>query len=114
MDIRVKRVYEAVSPDDGGRILVDRLWPRGIRKADVEAEWMKTVAPSTELRKWFNHEQPKWSAFKKRYFAELEDNPDVNALRERARRERVTLLYAAKNQEQNHALVLKEFLEIQP
>lgn len=111
MDIRVKRVYEPPSPADGDRILVDRLWPRGIRKSDLKGEWVKEIAPSTELRKWFNHEQPKWKDFKKRYFAELKGNAAVDSLRDRARNGRVTLLYAAKDEEQNHALVLKEYLE---
>ena len=112
MEIKTKRVYDPVSPDDGYRILVDRLWPRGITKDRLGAdEWMKDVAPSTELRKWFQHEHPKWAEFKRRYFRELEGNPEpVERLRLAAKKGAVTLLYAVADTERNHAIALKEFL----
>lgn len=112
MEIKTKRVYDPISPDDGCRILVDRLWPRGMTKDRLGAdEWMKDVAPSNELRKWFKHEQPKWAEFRRRYFSELDENPEaIKRLRLVAKKGPVTLLYAARNTEQNHALALKEFL----
>ena len=112
MEIKTKRVYDPVSPDDGYRILVDRLWPRGITKDRLGAdEWMKDVAPSTALRKWFKHEQPKWAEFKRRYFSELDGNPEaIERLRLAAKKGPVTLLYAAQDRERNHAIALREFL----
>lgn len=111
MDIKIKRVYDAASKDDGFRVLVDRLWPRGMTKERVDAVWMKEVAPSTELRKWFKHEAPKWTEFKQRYFQELDQKPEVlDELRQAIQKGRVTLLYSTQERERNHAVALKEFL----
>lgn len=110
--IAIKRIYDPPAPEDGFRVLVDRLWPRGIPKEKAEVDqWAKEIAPSTELRKWFHREPGRWSEFRKRYLAELEGRPDllselVNACGDRP----LTLLYAAKNTEQNHAMVLREVL----
>jgi uncharacterized protein YeaO (DUF488 family) len=110
--IAVKRVYDKPSGKDGVRILVDRLWPRGIKKEDARAVWAKELAPSTELRKWFHHALPLWSDFEKRYQAELKSNASVVGFMEEHRQDKhITLLYAAKDEEHNHALVLKAFLE---
>jgi uncharacterized protein YeaO (DUF488 family) len=112
MDVRLKRAYDEASPEDGLRILVDRLWPRGVRKADAAIEvWAKDLAPSTELRKWFGHEPQRWDEFRRRYLAELHAHAaSVAELRELARQTRVTLVYAAHDQEHNDAVVLRELL----
>lgn len=112
MAIRLKRIYEDAAPDDGARILVDRLWPRGVSKDKANLDlWLKEIAPSTELRKWFNHDPAKWPEFRSRYTAELEHNPDaVATLREKAREGPVTLLYGAREQEHNEARVIHDFL----
>ncbi len=112
MDIKTKRVYDAASEDDGFRVLVDRLWPRGMTKGRVGADaWMKELAPSTELRKWFKHETPKWTEFKRRYFQELDQKLDtLDELRQAIEKGAVTLLYSAQDAEHNHAVALKEFL----
>ncbi|MBB5396763.1 DUF488 domain-containing protein [Mucilaginibacter sp. AK015] len=111
--VKIKRVYDAADKQDGVRILVDRLWPRGVKKETAHLdEWMKEVAPSTELRKWFNHEAPHWDEFRLRYIQELHQNHAANALLELVRKHKtVTLLYAARNEKHNHALVLKEFID---
>ena len=111
--INIKRVYEGPEKSDGKRILVDRLWPRGLTKAEAEVNlWLKDIAPSTTLRKWFGHQPGKWEEFKKRYSAELERNTEQVSLLERELSAgKVTLVYAAKDQEHNGAIVLKEFLE---
>lgn len=111
--IKLKRIYDPVSPDDGKRILVDRLWPRGIKKdKTVIDEWLKDIAPSDELRKWFSHDPSKWYEFKKRYIKELRSKPElIERLRKEAKREKVTLLFSAKDVEHNNAVVLKEVLE---
>jgi uncharacterized protein YeaO (DUF488 family) len=111
--IQIKRVYEAASKDDGIRFLVDRLWPRGIRKETLAGvKWLRDVAPSDALRKWFGHEPAKWKEFQKRYRAELENNPaSWGLLLEAIKEDKVTLLYSAKDIERNQATVLKEFLE---
>lgn len=113
MDIRTKRVYDAASDDDGTRILVDRLWPRGIKKENLRADaWMKEIAPSTELRKWFREKTRDWQVFVRRYSDELDQNPDgVAELRKIAKKGRVTLLYSVKDPECNHAVVLKDYLQ---
>ena len=113
MAIHIKRIYDPVSKTDGYRILVDRLWPRGIKKEDAHIdEWMKEIAPSTELRKWFHHEEGSWEAFRKKYHAELKASPAVEELRSCIKEHKtVTFLYAAKDEEHNHALVLQEFVE---
>lgn len=110
-EIRLKRVYEPKG-DDGFRVLIDRLWPRGLTKEKVAADlWLKEIAPSASLRKWFGHEVSKWPDFKIKYLAELENNASaVKTLTEHLKHERVTLLYAAKNQEHNDAVVIKDYL----
>jgi uncharacterized protein YeaO (DUF488 family) len=111
--VRTKRIYEAPSRADGYRVLVDRLWPRGVSKESAHiAAWAKELAPSTALRRWFGHAPRKWSEFSRRYRAELKACPiELDGLRAHARRRTVTLLYAAKDPEHNHALVLKAVLE---
>ena len=112
MTIRLKRVYDAPSPDDGRRVLVDRLWPRGLTKAKAAADlWLKDVAPSTGLRRWFGHDPGKWTGFEQRYRAEIEDNPALQELRTLALEGDITLLYAAKDEVHNEAVVLKRVLE---
>jgi uncharacterized protein YeaO (DUF488 family) len=113
--INVKRVYDEPSAKDGVRILVDRLWPRGLTKEAVHAAvWAKELAPSTELRKWFGHSAPLWTDFEKRYKAELKKNTAVDGfLKEHRQDKLITLLYGAKDTEHNHALVLKDYLEEQ-
>lgn len=109
--IQIKRVYEAPAPDDGFRVLVDRLWPRGMTRERVNA-WPKAVAPSTALRLWFRHDPERWEEFRKRYKAELADNPALDELRTLLKgHKRVTLLYGAKVTDHNHAIVLREALE---
>jgi uncharacterized protein YeaO (DUF488 family) len=113
MPIRAKRVYESPSPDDGQRILVDRLWPRGVSKADAKIDfWAKEVAPSDDLRNWYRHEGRKWSEFKRRYFAELDGNPEGGTeLRHRIGAEPVTFVFSSKETELNNATALMEYLE---
>ena len=110
--MKIKRVYEQPDKEDGTRILVDRLWPRGLTKEKAGVDlWLKDIAPSTELRKWFGHEPAKWDDFKKRYLAELKENKKtVSLLKEKTEQENVTLLYGAKDQEHNEALVLLNYL----
>lgn len=111
--VSIKHVYEAYGPDDGERYLVDRLWPRGMSKEKLVMQaWIKEVAPSGDLRKWFGHELAKWEEFQQRYRSELDSNPNGwQPLVEAARRGKVTLLYAAHDGEHNNAVVLKEYLE---
>jgi uncharacterized protein YeaO (DUF488 family) len=111
--LQLKRAYDPVSPDDGTRILIDRLWPRGISKEKLKIEsWDREVAPSTALREWFGHDPAKWNDFKRRYFAELLRNPSGwRFLLDAARKGRLTLIYSAKDTEHNDAVALKEFLE---
>ncbi|MCJ8054458.1 DUF488 domain-containing protein [Shinella curvata] len=112
MPVRIKRVYEAAAADDGTRILVDRLWPRGISKEKASFEtWMKSVAPSTELRKWFDHKPERWMEFKTLYREELKGSPDLDDLRRRAATGTLTLLYGSRNTAFNHAAVLAELLK---
>ena len=113
MTVKIKRVYEKPDKEDGVRILVDRLWPRGLTKEKASADlWLKDIAPSTELRKWFNHDPDKWEEFKKRYFSELQKNKEpISQLKEQIRQHPVTLLYAAKDEEHNEAQVLKNYLK---
>ncbi|HSV11000.1 MAG TPA: DUF488 domain-containing protein [Hanamia sp.] len=112
MDFKIKRVYEKPDPKDGFRILVDRLWPRGLTKEKAAADlWLKDIAPSTELRKWFNHDPDKWKEFQKKYHQELKENKEAIAvLKEHLKQGPVTLLYGAKDEVHNEALVLKEFI----
>jgi uncharacterized protein YeaO (DUF488 family) len=110
--IAIKRAYEAASKADGARFLVDRLWPRGVKKEDLAIKaWLKDVAPSNELRRWYHHDLDQWNEFRRRYFAELEENPEAwQPLLEAAREGTLTLVYSAKNEDQNNAEALKEFL----
>lgn len=113
--VQVKRAYERVSSDDGARFLVERLWPRGVKKENLRIEdWLKQVAPSSELRQWFQHDAAKWDEFRRRYFRELEKHADSwQPLLARTRRGRVTLVYSAHDTEHNNAVALKEFLDQQ-
>jgi uncharacterized protein YeaO (DUF488 family) len=112
MCIKIKRVYERPDKEDGARILVDRLWPRGLTKAKASVDlWLKGIAPSTELRKWFGHDPDKWAEFKTRYRAELRENDEQVALLKREiDKGAVTLVYGAKDEEHNEALLLQELL----
>jgi len=113
MAIQLKRAYDAPEKEDGYRVLVDRIWPRGISR-DVARldEWMKKIAPSSELRRWFGHDPDKWPEFRARYFRELEARDDeVKALAEKARSQNLTLVFGAKDKEHNNAVALKEYLE---
>ncbi len=115
MSFQIKRIYESALPSDGSRILVDRLWPRGVKKTDGHLDgWLKEVAPSPELRLWFDHVPAKFAEFSKRYKAELARNPAVGELRKLGSRKRVTLLYAAHDPEINHARVLLSVLQKAP
>jgi uncharacterized protein YeaO (DUF488 family) len=111
--IRVKRVYDPPEPNDGSRVLVDHLWPRGVKKEDLHASaWLKQVAPSDPLRKWFGHERSKWDDFQRRYFRELNAKPAVwQPLLEAAKRGNLSLLFSARDTEHNNAVALKAFLE---
>lgn len=111
--IRIKRVYEQLDSDDGRRFLVERLWPRGVKKEDLAMDgWMKHAAPSDALRKWFGHDPAKWEEFRLRYFTELEENSDSwKPLLDAARHGTVTLLFSAHDQVHNNAVALKQFLE---
>ncbi|MBK7252173.1 MAG: DUF488 domain-containing protein [Gammaproteobacteria bacterium] len=112
MNIRLKRAYEPAEESDGTRVLVDRLWPRGVTRARAGIDhWLKDVAPSSELRQWFGHDPGKWPEFRKRYRAELKGNPTLSELRALARSGSVTLVYAARDQQHNEAQVLKQILE---
>ena len=111
--IRLKRIYEQSSDQDGFRVLVDRLWPRGLRKNEVKLDlWLKEIAPRDELRKWFSHDPKKWEEFRKCYLEELElKEKYAQEPMEKAKETDMTLLYAAKNENFNNATVLKEYLE---
>jgi uncharacterized protein YeaO (DUF488 family) len=113
MVLKIKRIYEQPTEDDGFRILVDRLWPRGLSKDKANVDlWLKDIAPSTELRKWFDHKEERWDEFKKRYFDELEKKTEfVDTVREKAGKGSVTLLYSAKNEKINNAVALVEYIE---
>lgn len=111
--IKLKRAYETPSEDDGSRILVERLWPRGLTKARAAVDlWLKEIAPSSELRQWFGHDPARWEQFRHRYWMELEANKEaVQLLKEKSKQGTVTLIYAARDEEHNGALALKRFLE---
>lgn len=113
MKICLKRVYDSPTKSDGCRVLVDRIWPRGLSKKAAKVDhWLKDIAPSTPLRKWFAHDPEKWGEFRKRYFKELKGNPDaVKQLRTLAQQGTVTLLFGAKDGKHNNAAALKEYLE---
>ncbi len=110
--VKIKRVYDPESPDDGRRILVDRLWPRGIKKEKVRIdEWLKDIAPSNELRKWYAHDPAKWEEFKKRYAGELKDKSgELDRLRKEAKKGTVTFLFSSKELKLNNAAALKEMI----
>jgi len=111
--IRAKRAYEPPAAEDGTRFLVDRIWPRGVKKEALDIEgWLKQVAPSDDLRRWFGHDPEKWDEFRERYFAELESKQEaLDPLRDAAEQGTVTLVYGAKDTEHNNAVALKAFLE---
>ncbi|HLO25570.1 MAG TPA: DUF488 domain-containing protein [Geobacteraceae bacterium] len=110
--IKIKRIYDPPAPGDGRRILVDRLWPRGLSKDEARLdEWLKEIAPSDDLRKWFGHDPDRWEEFRKRYREELNSNGELlKLLRTEGGKGTVTLLFAAKDAEHNNAVVLKEML----
>lgn len=111
--IRVKRIYAPPELSDGSRILVDRLWPRGVARNEARIDaWIKDIAPSDALRRWYSHDPEKWPVFRARYLTELQQNPAAAGLRDRARGAKIiTLLFAAKDAARNNAIVLREFLE---
>lgn len=111
--INLKRVYEPRKRDDGKKFLVERLWPRGVKKTAVaDALWLKDVAPSTELRKWFGHDPKKWEEFQRRYRVELKRHEeDLESILQAARRDTVTLLYSSHDTEHNNAVVLRDYLQ---
>jgi uncharacterized protein YeaO (DUF488 family) len=111
--IKVKRAYEPAEPGDGARYLVDRLWPRGVKKEDLKIEaWLKDISPSNELRKEFSHESERWEEFKKRYASELaQHQEELQKLLDEAGKGDITLVYAAKNTQYNNAVALREYLE---
>jgi uncharacterized protein YeaO (DUF488 family) len=111
--IQLKRAREPACQSDGIRYLVERLWPRGVRKAEIPLDgWLKDVAPSTALRKWFSHEPSRWVEFQRRYFGELDANPDCwKPILDAARRGRVTLIFSSHDVEHNNALALKQYLD---
>lgn len=113
MKIKLKRVYKPPDKTDGVRILVDRLWPRGLTKIRAAVDlWLKEIAPSTELRKWFGHDPKKWTEFRRRYRAELKSHPDeLKMIKSKAKEGAVTLLYGARDQEHNEAIVLQQLLD---
>lgn len=112
MNLKIKRVYEKPANEDGKRILVDRLWPRGLTKEKASIDlWLKDIAPTTELRKWFGHDADKWKEFRKRYHQELTNNKEqVSLLKEQLKNGAITLVYGAKDELHNEALVLKDWL----
>lgn len=116
MNIRIKRAYETAAADDGNRFLVDRLWPRGInKKALALTAWLKDIAPSDALRRWFAHDVLKWDEFCRRYETELKSHPEaLRPLKEALKRGPVTLVYSARDEEHNQAVVLREFLRKSP
>jgi uncharacterized protein YeaO (DUF488 family) len=113
MTIDIKRIYEPVEEKDGYRVLVDRLWPRGISKKEARIDlWLKEAAPSTNLRKWFNHEPEKWDEFKKQYFAEMDNYRQLlQSFVEDHKNKKITLVYGSRDIEHNQAVVLRNYLE---
>jgi uncharacterized protein YeaO (DUF488 family) len=112
--IQLQRAYDRPGSDDGTRLLVERLWPRGVKKTSLKIDdWVKDAAPSTELRKWFSHDPAKWNEFRRRYFAELKANPEAWKPILEAAHGKVTLIYSSHDMEHNNAVALKEFIEHQ-
>jgi uncharacterized protein YeaO (DUF488 family) len=113
VSLKVKRVYEEPAKSDGFRVLVDRLWPRGLKKSDAQIdEWLREIAPSTRLRKWYKHDPSKWVHFKSKYAAELKDHrEEVDKLARESRRRTVTLLFGARDAVHNNAVALREYIE---
>lgn len=113
MNVRIKRVYEAPTPDDGRRILIDRLWPRGLTKEKARVDvWLRDIAPSAELRQWFGHDPAKWAEFQQRYLRELKANTSaIASLRQELAQGPATLVYGARDEEHNDAVVLQSYLE---
>ena len=111
--LRLKRAYDPVSEEDGTRVLVERLWPRGLSKATLRVDaWLKDVGPTTALRKWFSHDPEKWPQFRAKYFRELDSRPEAwKPILSAARRRRVTLVYSSHDEEHNNAVALKEYLQ---
>jgi uncharacterized protein YeaO (DUF488 family) len=111
-NVMLKRAYDSPSDEDGMRVLVDRLWPRGVKKVDAAIDhWLKELAPSTALRKWFGHDPARWNEFRRRYSAELHEHRDeLDRLRDLARKRRLTLVYAARDETHNEAAVLRDIL----
>lgn len=111
--IEIKRVYEPATPEDGLRILAERLWPRGMKKEDAKLDhWFKDVAPSTELRKWFSHDPAKWSEFQERYWAELDQHPEAwGLILDAAKKGKVTLLFSSHDVDHNNVVALKSYLK---
>lgn len=112
MEIQIKRIYEDASKDDGFRVLVDRIWPRGVSKENAKLdEWMKEIAPSTALRKWFDHKPERFDEFSKKYKIELQEHSNIiDQLQKKAGKKVLTLLYSAKDEKHNQAVVLKNYL----
>ena len=112
MTIKLKRIYEPYSEDDGYRILIDRLWPRGMKKEDAKIDkWLKEIAPTTELRKWFNHEPDKWDQFRQKYNAELDKSTALDELLlDLNKHKTVTFLFSTREEKHNHAIVLQQFI----
>jgi uncharacterized protein YeaO (DUF488 family) len=115
MAVQVKRAYEKPAKSDGFRVLIDRLWPRGVHKEDLKLdEWLKELGPSTELRKWFGHDPEKWDRFRQRYFRELDSHPEeIQLLRRKMRDGPLTLVFGSKEERFNDATALKEYLQKQ-
>ncbi len=113
MDIQTKRIYEKAANRDGTRVLVDRVWPRGVSKEEAKLdEWMKEIAPSSNLRKWFDHKEERFEEFSEKYKSELKEKSELTQkLREMAKEKRLTLLYGAKDEKHNQATVLRDFLK---
>ena len=111
--IKVKRIYEPPAKDDGFRILVDRLWPRGLSKDKAKVDlWLKEISPSNELRKWYGHEPEKWEEFKRKYLKEIEGKkPEFDLLRQKTKGGTITFLFSSKEEKLNNAVALKEFVE---
>jgi len=114
--IKIKRIYEALAAGDGFRVLVDRLWPRGLSKEKARVDlWLREIAPSNELRKWYGHDPDKWTEFKKKYLEEIEEKKEeFDLLRKKAREGTVTFLFSSKEEKLNNAAALKEFVESKP